>query len=65
VGIICFYVRIFLSNLIKGSLEDDFGVIEVNLDVTPKEVTLEISDDEAEVKFKAEMKDLGYEVIEE
>ena len=53
------------ANLIKGSLEDDFGEIEVNLDVNPKEVTLEIPNKEAEDKFKAEMEDLGYGVIEE
>ncbi len=53
------------ANLIKGSLEDDFGKIEVNLDVTPKEVSLEIPNDEVEAKFKAEMEDLGYDVIEE
>ncbi len=53
------------ANLIKGSLEDDFGEIEVNLDVNPKEVTLEIPNKEADDKFKAEMEDLGYGVIEE
>ena len=30
------------ANLIKGSLEDSFGEIEVNLNTSPKEVTLEI-----------------------
>lgn len=33
------------ANLIKGSLEDSFGEIEVNLNTSPKEVTLEISTD--------------------
>ncbi len=53
------------ANLIKGSLEDDFGEIEVNLDVSPKEVTLEIPNDETEKKFKEEMRDLGYDVIDD
>ena len=37
------------ANLIKGSLEDSFGEIEVNLNTSPKEVTLEISTEEQEV----------------
>jgi len=53
------------ANLIKGSLEDDFGEIKVNLDANPKEVTLEIADESVESKFKKEMKDLGYSVIED
>ncbi len=53
------------ANLIKSSLEDDFGEIKVNLDANPKEVTLEIADESIESKFKEEMKDLGYSVIEE
>ncbi len=53
------------ANLIKGSLEDDFGEIKVNLDANPKEVTLEIVDESVESKFKEEMKDLGYSVIED
>jgi len=53
------------ANLIKGALEDDFGEISVNLDANPKEVTLEISNVTAESKFKEEMKDLGYSIIED
>jgi len=53
------------ANLIKGSLEDDFGPIEVNLETTPKEVTLEILDDNQEAYFKEEMADIGFEIIEE
>lgn len=52
------------ANLIKGSLEDDFGTIEVNLDSTPKEVTVEILSDEKEKLFKEEMLELGFEIIE-
>ena len=53
------------ANLIKGSLEDDFGEIHVNLDANPKEVTLEIANETVESKFKEEMKDLGYSIIED
>ena len=53
------------ANLIKGSLEDDFGEIEVNLETTPKEVTLEITDEKQESIFKEEMADIGFEIIEE
>ncbi len=53
------------ANLIKGSLEDDFGDIEVNLNTTPKEVTVEIESSEKEAEFKTEMADIGFEIIEE
>jgi copper chaperone CopZ len=53
------------ANLIKGSLEDDFGTIEVNLEATPKEVTLEIKDDNQERNFKEEMVSLGFDIIDE
>ncbi|WP_121628504.1 heavy-metal-associated domain-containing protein [Poseidonibacter antarcticus] len=52
------------ANLIKVSLEDIFGEIEVNLETTPKEVTVEIKDDTQETEFKKEMTELGFEIIE-
>lgn len=52
------------ANLIKVSLEDIFGEIEVNLKTTPKEVTIEIKDDTQETEFKKEMRELGFEIIE-
>lgn len=51
------------SNLIKSSLADEFGEIEVNLTINPREVTVEIKDEEDEKKFKDEMKDLGFPII--
>jgi len=33
------------ANMIKASLEDEFGEIEVNLNVTPKEVTVNIENE--------------------
>jgi|ASRO01.1.fsa_nt_gi copper chaperone CopZ len=53
------------ANLIKATLEDDFGPIEVNLNVNPKEVTVEIENDEKEAIFKEEMGSIGFDVIEE
>lgn len=53
------------ANLIKVTLEDDFGPIEVNLEANPKEVTVEIENDEKEVIFKEEMGSIGFDVIEE
>ncbi|TLP39250.1 heavy-metal-associated domain-containing protein [Arcobacter arenosus] len=53
------------ANMIKASLEDEFGEIEVNLNVTPKEVTVNIENETKESEFKKEMEELGFEIIEE
>jgi len=53
------------ASLIKGSLEDDFGEIEVNLSASPKEVTVEITNDAKEIEFKNEMADIGFDIIED
>lgn len=53
------------ANLIKNSLEETYGLININLDITPKEVTVEILNDEQEKKFKNDMNELGFEIIEE
>lgn len=52
------------ANLIKVSLEDIFGEIEVNLESDPKEVSVEITSANQESKFKEEMSELGFEIIE-
>ncbi len=52
------------ANMIKGSLEDDFGDIKVNLETSPKEVTVEITDEDCEAKFKEEMSDIGFDIID-
>jgi len=51
------------SNLIKNSLEDEFGEITVNLETEPKEVTVEIKDEKNETHFISEMADLGFDII--
>lgn len=53
------------ANMIKASLTEEFGEISVNLEANPKEVTVEIENEAQEQKFKDEMKDIGFDVIEE
>ncbi|AXH12695.1 heavy metal transport/detoxification protein [Halarcobacter bivalviorum] len=53
------------SNLIKASLEEEFGEITIDLSKEPREVSVEIKDEKQEIKFKEEMKELGFEIIEE
>ncbi len=52
------------SNLIKGSLEDEFGDITVNLETEPKEVTVEIKDEKSEAHFINEMANIGFNIID-
>lgn len=52
------------ANLIKNSLEDEFGKIEVDLNVIPRTVEINITQEKLE-DFKKEMSDLGFEVLEE
>ncbi|WP_428026543.1 heavy metal transport/detoxification protein [Arcobacter sp.] len=52
------------KNLIKVSLEDEFGSIDVDLTKIPREVTLEIDNQSQEDKFKDEMKDLGFDILD-
>lgn len=51
-------------NLIKVSLENDFPDIEVNLNINPKEITVNISSDEDEKSFKTQMDEIGFPIIE-
>ena len=51
-------------NLIKVSLENDFPGIEVNLDINPKEITVNITSDEDEKSFKTQMDEIGFPIIE-
>lgn len=52
------------ANLIKVSLEDTYGKIEVNLEANPKEVTVEINNEKQETEFKKEMAELGFKIID-
>lgn len=53
------------ANLIKVSLEEEFGEIEVNLIAEPKEVIVDIKDENQETAFKKDMAELGFEIISE
>lgn len=52
-------------NLIKNSLEDEFGTIIIDLTSEPKILTIDINSDEIKVKFIDELNELGFEVIKE
>ena len=47
------------ANTLKKSLKDEFGEIEVNLDVMPSQITLEIEDKDKE-SLKVKLRNLGY-----
>jgi|TARA_B100001063_G_scaffold77877_1_gene72353 copper chaperone len=51
-------------NLIKVSLEDEFGEISVNLETSPKEITVDILSENHEKEFKKEMKSLGFDILD-
>lgn len=50
-------------NLIKNSLEDDFGKIEVDLNENPKILSIKL-DKTKEESFKKELSELGFEILE-
>ncbi|MBR2158383.1 MAG: heavy metal transport/detoxification protein [Campylobacter sp.] len=52
-------------NLIKNSLEDEFGTIIIDLTSEPKILTIDINSDEIKTKFIDELNELGFEVIKE
>jgi len=51
------------ANTIKNALESDYGEIKVDLGVEPRVVSVNL-DGKDEVKFKEELDDLGFSVIE-
>ncbi|MDR0407973.1 MAG: heavy-metal-associated domain-containing protein [Campylobacteraceae bacterium] len=52
------------ANTILNSLSDEFTGIEILLDKEPKEIVAELTA-EQEQRFKDELDDIGYPVIEE
>ena len=52
-------------NLIKNSLEDEFGTIIIDLTSEPKILTIDINSDEIKARFIDELNELGFEVIKE
>jgi len=51
------------ANLIKTSLESEFGEIEINLETQPREVSLDLKDEKEKINFSKKMSDLGFELI--
>lgn len=49
------------ASTLTNKLKDEFGEIEVNLEVMPREITLDIEDDKLDALHEA-LKDLGYPV---
>jgi len=47
------------ANTLKTKLKDTFGDVDVDLDVTPRKITLKIDDNQIEV-LKEQLRSLGY-----
>lgn len=47
------------ANTLKKSLKDEFGEVEVNLEVEPRQITLEIEENQEE-NLKLKLRSLGY-----
>ena len=47
------------ANTLKKSLLEEFGEVEVNLDLMPREITLDIDESQIE-SLKSKLKTLGY-----
>jgi len=52
------------ANTLTTKLTDEFGTIEVNLEVIPREITLEIMDEKVPALREA-LKSLGYPMVDE
>ena len=52
------------ANTLTTKLKDEFGEIEVNLEVMPREITLEIEDAKIAALREA-LKSLGYPMVDE
>ncbi|MCH9812643.1 MAG: heavy-metal-associated domain-containing protein [Epsilonproteobacteria bacterium] len=53
------------ANTVQKSLKPEYGEVEVNLEVMPRVVTLEVSEDFDEDTFRQKMKSLGYPLADE
>ena len=52
------------ANTLKNALKDEFGEVEVNLEVMPREITLDVSDDNIE-HLRKKLKSIGYPMVDE
>lgn len=50
------------ANTLITSLKKDFGDVNVNLDVTPRQITLEIQEEKKE-DLKLKLRSLGYPLV--
>ena len=52
------------ATTLKKSLLDEFGVVEVDLEVEPREISLDILDEDIE-KLRLKLRALGYPLIDD
>lgn len=52
------------ANTLKNALKKDFGEVEVNLDIEPRQITLDI-EESALPALRKKLKSLGYPMIDE
>ena len=52
------------AGTLKKALFEEFGEVEVNLDVTPRQITLDVSDDKMDL-LALKLKQLGYPLSSE
>jgi len=52
------------ASTLKKALKADYGEVEVNLEKTPREITLDISDDNME-NLKLKLRTLGYPLVDD
>lgn len=52
------------ANSLKKALKEEFGEVEINLDVLPREITVDILDEKIEI-LKVKCKSLGYPFADE
>lgn len=50
------------ANTLKKSLKDEFGEVEVDLEVNPRKIILDIEDDKKEA-LKLKLRSLGYPLV--
>ena len=50
------------ANTLIKALKEDFGDVEVNLEKTPREISLDISDEKIE-NLKLKLRSLGYPLV--
>ena len=52
------------ASTLTKALKSDYGEVEVNLEKTPREITLDISDDNME-NLKLKLRTLGYPLVDD